>query len=204
MAHFLMLWILGMEEGARMKIALRLGVVAILAAGAYYAWHRRQAAEWNNRGFALLNEGRYEEGVAALERGRLANPNNAAIWKNLAQGYERLGQIDSAAAAYREALRLNPADNLSRQALAQFGDEQALRQRARQRVERLRAEGYSDDGTPLERIVGSAEESRALGNYPTAIALYERALFRTPDDTNIEARIEELERAMAAETQKKQ
>ncbi len=71
----------------------------------------------NNLGAALTRLGRPAEALDPLWQARDAEPDNAAVQRNLGHALAALGRDEEAATHYGEALRLNPADEVSRERL---------------------------------------------------------------------------------------
>jgi tetratricopeptide (TPR) repeat protein len=69
----------------------------------------------------LLENERYASALAALEAGRLAVPQDAAVAVTLAQTYEVMGEAEAALAEYRRAVTLDQGA-LRRRALVKSGD----------------------------------------------------------------------------------
>ena len=66
-----------------------------------------QLAE-RNKAASLLNEGKVNEAVAALEKLVEAEPNNATLQYNLGVAYERRDQFDKSRQRFEEAIKLKP------------------------------------------------------------------------------------------------
>ena len=73
-----------------------------------------EAVERNNRGAALLQQGKLEQAVAEFQRAVEMAPASAAVQANLAFAYEQQGRTDEAIAAYRKVLELEPGNVLAR------------------------------------------------------------------------------------------
>ena len=71
----------------------------------------------NELGVALFQEGAYRAAVTELERSTSLAPGRANSWANLGEARRRLGALDSAVAAFREAIRLSPGDQTARRGL---------------------------------------------------------------------------------------
>jgi tetratricopeptide (TPR) repeat protein len=181
-----------------MKIAVRLVIVVALIVASYMVYQSRSAAALNNEATALLNEARYPEAAAKLEKARKMAPKNAAIWRNLGVALEEQGFEDRALHAYTTALRLAPGqmDDV-RARMERLQDNNRLRTAARARVERMKADGWVDDDATLAQTTTMAHASFQVGKYKDALLLYERALFKTPDDIELMQMIEELEKRLA-------
>jgi tetratricopeptide (TPR) repeat protein len=73
-----------------------------------------EAVGHNNRGAALLSQGKAAEAVAAFQRAVQIAPEYAVAQANLAFAYERQGQLDAAIGAYRRVLELDPGNVTAR------------------------------------------------------------------------------------------
>jgi general secretion pathway protein D len=63
-----------------------------------------------NRGTVLLESGRVEEAIDALEKARDLSPGDASTRVNLALALARAGKLEQAEVELREAMRLDPTD----------------------------------------------------------------------------------------------
>src|SRR5436309_12792235 len=73
-----------------------------------------EAVERNNRGAALLQQGKLEQAVAEFQRAVEMAPTSAAGQANLAFAYEQQGRTDEAIAADGRVLELEPGSVLRR------------------------------------------------------------------------------------------
>jgi len=146
-----------------------IAVLVIVGAG-YIVVQKRAAANLNNEGTRLLEAGRYAEAARSFEQAAKRNPGNPTVERNLA---EARAQLDRETAAESK--------------------EAGLRARAAQRIERMRSEGWIDDDATLAETLETANVMFQMGKVDQAIILFERALFKNPDNMEIERRIEELE-----------
>jgi tetratricopeptide (TPR) repeat protein len=73
-----------------------------------------EAVERNNRGAALLKEGKLEEAIAELRQAVELAPAYVVAHSNLAYAYERHERSDEAIAEYRKVLELEPGNSLAR------------------------------------------------------------------------------------------
>ena len=73
-----------------------------------------EAVERNNRGAALLQQGKLEQAVAEFQQAVEMAPKSVVVQANLAFAYERQGRTDEAIAAYRKVLELEPGNVLAR------------------------------------------------------------------------------------------
>ena len=76
------------------------------------------AIERNNRGAALLKQGKTAEAVAEFRKAVALAPDHATARANLAFAYEQSGQLDEAMAAYQKLLDLEPKNVMARNNLA--------------------------------------------------------------------------------------
>lgn len=68
------------------------------------------AHTWDTIGVTLSRAGRHEEAIAPYDEAVSLEPRNGSYHYNRAAALQFLGQMDQAAAAYREAARWNPGD----------------------------------------------------------------------------------------------
>ena len=73
-----------------------------------------EAVERNNRGTALLQQGKLEQAIAELQQAVERAPAAVVVRANLAYAYDRQGRSDEAIAAYRKVLELEPGNALAR------------------------------------------------------------------------------------------
>lgn len=196
--------------------AIRLVVVVLLGLFAFVAVQRRQAARLNAEGLRMLEQGQYQEAVTVLERAesRLLAPE--AVSRNLAKARQALRDgrdIDvdlmSSANAQRlaeEEVKMQRAGNMPRVASRPLSvppeQENALRQSADARIARMKTEGWKDDDASFAVTIDAAEVSTHMENWKSAITLYERALFKHPDDLTLEIIIQEIEAQVEKEKTK--
>ena len=100
----------------------RLPVIVVLVAalfvslgGVAYADARSDARAQVEFGIAVAQRGLWKEAVYRWERATQIDPTYAAGFNNLAVGYEHEGQLDKAAGAYEQALKLEPDNSMIRQ-----------------------------------------------------------------------------------------
>ena len=94
-----------------------LPVVVLLMAltGVAYADARADAKAHVEFGIAVAQRGLWKEALYRWERATQLDPTYSAAFNNLAVGYEHQGMLDKAAAAYEQALKLDPNNALVRQ-----------------------------------------------------------------------------------------
>jgi superkiller protein 3 len=73
-----------------------------------------EAVERNNRGAALLKQGKLEEAIAQLRQAVEMAPAYAVALTNLAWAYDKQGRLDEAIAAYRKVVELEPGNSIAR------------------------------------------------------------------------------------------
>lgn len=101
----------------------RLAVAAgtLLAAAAFAAdSDAAQAADQLKFGVRMAQRGLWSEALFRFEQAKQLAPSNAKVWNDLAVAYEAVGRFDDARAAYREAVRLAPADKDVKRNLSRF------------------------------------------------------------------------------------
>ena len=79
---------------------------------------------WNGLGFALRNQKRYPESIAAYQEALKRRPNYAQALEYLGEAYVQMGQLDDARAIHA---RLQPLDAREARELAQAIDKAARR-----------------------------------------------------------------------------
>lgn len=143
------------------------------------AIQNRKKSAVNNQAVVLINNGQYAEAAEVLEKALAADPTNETIKRNLAKA--------------REGLAEDATDGAS---MAPSNDDEQLRARVLERIERMKAEGWVDDSASKEETLKVAKAMSDMGNIEQAVIILERALFKTPDDLELERRIESLEAAL--------
>lgn len=76
----------------------------------YLARNPKDARGYLALGSFLNDTGDEEGAVSNWEKSRELDPQNPAVWNNLANSYAHIGPVRKAFAAYEEALRLNPRE----------------------------------------------------------------------------------------------
>ncbi|MCK4718785.1 MAG: tetratricopeptide repeat protein, partial [Thermoplasmata archaeon] len=64
-------------------------------------------AAWLSKGSALINLGRYEEGIVALDAALHINPQSEVAWNNKGNALSKLGNQTGALKCYKEAVKMN-------------------------------------------------------------------------------------------------
>lgn len=77
-----------------------------------------EAVERNNRGAALLAQGKLEQAIAEFQQAVGMAPASVVVHANLAYAYDQQGRTDEAIAAYRKVLELEPGNSVARNNLA--------------------------------------------------------------------------------------
>ena len=67
-----------------------------------------EAVTLNNKAVELINEERWEEALAELDKAIELDPNLAEAYNNRGRAYSELGQYEQALTEYNKAIRLNP------------------------------------------------------------------------------------------------
>ena len=55
-----------------------------------------------------MQNGRFDEGIAACQAALKIQPQLAEAWSNISVGYHMMGKTDESIAALREAIRIRP------------------------------------------------------------------------------------------------
>jgi tetratricopeptide (TPR) repeat protein len=63
---------------------------------------------WENKGFSLYKEGKYDEALKAFNKSIELNPNYAYVWYEKADTFIKQGKYDAAVKALNEAISINP------------------------------------------------------------------------------------------------
>lgn len=180
-----------------MKAVIVIILLLLIGYFGFVMYQGKQAAQLNNEAVRLMDEGRHGEAAALLEKARRSDPGNAALLRNLAEAYDEQGDYQRAIGVYRDLVTKTanpPADAKERLAFLETEGDALIR--ARERVARLKAAGFQDDGATLDQTLAAADASWHVGNWQHAIMLYERALVKDPADTGVLRRIEEIEEGL--------
>jgi tetratricopeptide (TPR) repeat protein len=159
-------------------------IILIIAAGFYWL---NSPESINNKAVRLHAGGKTKEAIALLEKVP-ASKRNAAIRKNLAVFYQDDGQPEK---AHENNKSLGIDDTTD--------EDKALKKRAEERIKRMIAEGWKDDTATFEVTMNAAFASFQVGKNKDAVILYERALFKKPDDLDLEQKIEDIEELVKKE-----
>ena len=68
----------------------------------------KDADEWNNKGLALHNLGKYDEAIKYCDKAIEINPNFAWAWINKGNALFELGKYDEAVKCYDKAIEIDP------------------------------------------------------------------------------------------------
>ncbi len=136
-------------------------------------YHPNAISAWYNIGQLRAALGDYTGAGEALVRTVSLDPDNGQAYGRLGVVYRRLGQPDSARAAYERALELLPNDGVVLYNAAGFYREQK---------DIIRAQAYyvksvRSDSTFTPAIRGLAETHHRLGAYAEAAAAYRAAIW---------------------------
>lgn len=83
---------------------------------------------YNDYGYFLLRQKRYEEAITKFEKQVRLAPNNANAYDSLGDGYRAAGRLEEAADAYRKALEIDPEFSTSKKKLKEAEKEIRARQ----------------------------------------------------------------------------
>lgn len=77
--------------------------------GSESAWVET-ATDWNDKGEALVGQGKYEEAIQAFDEAIRLDPDYAAAWNNKGYSFFMVGRFEDAIYCSDEAIRLDPGD----------------------------------------------------------------------------------------------
>ena len=69
---------------------------------------QQTAKDWNNKGIAFGQQGKYDEAIQAYDEAIRLDPNDANAWHNKGFALNNQGKYDEAIKCFDEAIRLNP------------------------------------------------------------------------------------------------
>lgn len=154
-----------------MKMKKGLWAVIIICLIFAAAWYRLNSPDTiNNKAVQLHASGKTKEAIALLEKVP-PSKRNETIQKNLA---------------------------IFQQEDSQSQEDENLKKHVQERIKRMIAEGWKDDTASFQVTMDAAFASFQVGNNKDAILLYERALFKKPDDLDLEQKIEDIEAMVQA------
>lgn len=129
------------------------GVAAVHAAS-------DEAAQRNNLGASLLQQGKMAEAIAEFQKAVDLDPKYAAAHLNLAYAYDRHGQVDMAMVQYQKVIDLQPQNLFAHNNLGVLYDKQGRYQEAIEAFERALQIDPSD-ATALQNLE-NAKKSRGI------------------------------------------
>ena len=78
---------------------------------------------YNDYGYFLLRQKRYEEAIIKFEKQVTLAPDNANAYDSLGDGYRAAGRLEEAADAYRKALEIDPGFSTSKKKIKEIEKE---------------------------------------------------------------------------------
>ena len=66
----------------------------------------QHASAWNNKGVALIHQGKYDEAIQAYDKAIEINPQYADAWNNKGNALNKLGRTTESNAAFTKAKEL--------------------------------------------------------------------------------------------------
>ncbi len=99
-----------MREPVSVSLARRILFLCVSLAVLIFAFRPYIASLNVWRGGQYMMNGRYEEGIKAIEKASMLEPNNPRVHAILGWLYSRTGRKDSAVKFYRKAIALDPRD----------------------------------------------------------------------------------------------
>lgn len=158
---------------------LALAVLLFLSVTALAA--SEEAAERNNIGVGLLQQGKADAAIAQFQRAITLDSKYFPARLNLAFAYERADRIDEAIAAYREAVNLEPGNFFARNNLGVLYDKKGQYDAAIVELENaLRIEPGNAMG--LKNLESAKKNQTAIKAREAQILQAERAAQAKPDD----------------------
>lgn len=151
---------------------MRFVLLAAICAALY-----AQDASVLNQAYDALRQRRYDEAVALFRRGVAAEPSRAALHKDLAYTYLKIGESEAAREEFREAMRLDAADHHAALEYAFLCFETRQQAEARRVFDRIRKSGDATSKETAERAFANIDGPLASG-----IARWTRAVEAQPDD----------------------
>ena len=193
----------------RLSRALCVLFVLLLATPAF-ADSKADARRYFQRGMALIDQGKYEAGIAQLQKAYDVRPHPNVLF-NIGQAYASAGKLRDAIRYFERYLSFDPAD-----ATRVEGAVRDLRERIALRRVVARAMRAIDGGRPMDgaALLQQAYERRPhpailfnlgrayeqAGSTRQAIRSFERYLDTSPPDAaEVEARVEALRAALERE-----
>ena len=131
-----------------------------------------------NLGSGLIDEGRFEEGLAASLEAVERRPNYAAAHANAGLALSNLNRLEEAEKHLRRALELVPG---LKEALQSLGETLRLRGRYEESLEWFRASARADPDQ-MQPHAGLGDSLYHLGRYDEAVEALERAVSLDPPE----------------------
>lgn len=154
------------------------------------------AAEWNERGVALLEGGEPAAAVEALRRARELAPEDGVVAVNLARAFGHLGsqrfdqgRLPEALKAFRAGTAVDRDRGHNEVLAAQVLLRQGQRQAARKTVDAARMD--FPENSAAARL--AAELRAVAGELQQAVEILRQAVERNPDDPSLVRRLRQLE-----------
>jgi Flp pilus assembly protein TadD len=146
---------------------------------------RAEVEDLNNEGIHLMNEGRYAEATAALEKAVQIDPSRPELWSNLGHVRAASGQLEEAEESFRKALSL---DTALEPALSGLGVLLVRAGRPRETLEFLRKQ--LEGGTASAGVVVACSRALATsGRHADAVSLLQKAAAASPGNADLEAEL---------------
>ncbi len=155
----------------------RLRAGLLLAAWMGWAQAPDPAYQWLEKAYEALRERRYEQAIAEFLRAIEVTPERAAIRKDLAYTYLKIGENEAARDQFAEAVRLDPADQHAALEYAFLCYETGRRAIARRVFDQVRHSGDPASRTTAEQAYQNVDRALAEG-----IARWSAALAKNPTD----------------------
>jgi tetratricopeptide (TPR) repeat protein len=141
-----------------------------------------QSAQWNEKGNALADQGRYEEALNAYNTSLTYDGDNASTYTYRGAVFHRLGRIADAMKDFDHALMLNPNERQAWIAKASVyidtGEYILAEQNARRAIDA--ADIHSDKGIADAYLVHGFVLNR-LGRYEQALQAFDLAITFDPE-----------------------
>ncbi len=146
-----------------------------------------QAPAPAQRAYDALRVRDYDTAVAAFQEAIAANPVHAALRKDLAYTYLKIGETEAARDQFAEAMRLDPADEHIALEYAFLCFETRKPAEARRVFERLSKSGSSDTRARAQEAFDNIDRPLAAG-----IARWSSVVARTPRDFSAQVELARL------------
>lgn len=136
--------------------------------------------------YAKLNAGRLEEAVRLFETSVKLNPNKAAVRKDLAYSYLKVGEVEAAREQFRAVMELDANDHHAALEYAFLCYETRERRVARLVFDRVRQQGDAES-----RQTAAAAFANVDAEMAAAIARWQKAAVETPDRFSVHQELAE-------------